>query len=165
MFEHTQEIYNRYPDAPAVGSFTFLTPLLVLKDPKNIEEVMTGDFNTFNDRGIDINGENDKLADNVLLMNGIRWKLTRQKMTPLFTASKLRNMYYIMDKCGRDFVDYVRSGPKGNAFDILSSFCSAAIGASVFGIHTKSAMDSPFLEMARKSSGAISDTEFKASYK
>ncbi|GBP90646.1 Cytochrome P450 6B6 [Eumeta japonica] len=150
VFELTHEIYNKYPDAPAVGTFAFATPALVLRDLKNIEEVMTGDFNTFNDRGFNINPKVDRLADNVLLMNGIRWKLTRQKMTPLFTSSKLRNMYYIMDKSGKDFVEYLRTEPKEQAFDILTTFCSAAIGASVFGIHTQSIMDSPFLKMARK---------------
>ncbi|GBP66250.1 Cytochrome P450 6B7 [Eumeta japonica] len=151
LFELTRDLYNKFPDAPAVGTFSFFTPTLVLRDPQNIEVVMTGDFSTFNDRGIDVDGHVDKLADNVTFMNGIRWKLTRQKMTPLFTAAKLRNMYYIMDKSGRDFVDYLQRGPKKQAFDILSTYCSASIAASVFGIHTeKSTMDSPFLEMAQK---------------
>ncbi|GBP92737.1 Cytochrome P450 6B7 [Eumeta japonica] len=115
-----------------------------------------GDFNTFNDRGVDVDGHVDVLNDNVTFMNGIRWKLTRQKMTPLFTAAKLRNMYYIMDKSGRDFVDYLQRGPKKQAFDILSTYCSASIAASVFGIHTeKSTMDSPFLEMAQKARKAF----------
>ncbi|GBP92745.1 hypothetical protein EVAR_100503_1 [Eumeta japonica] len=150
LFELTRDLYNKFPDAPAVGTFRF-HPTLVLRDPQNIEVVMTGDFSTFNDRGIDVDGHVDKLADNVTFMNGIRWKLTRQKMTPLFTAAKLRNMYYIMDKSGRDFVDYLQRGPKKQAFDILSTYCSASIAASVFGIHTeKSTMDSPFLEMAQK---------------
>ncbi|GBP90655.1 Cytochrome P450 6B5 [Eumeta japonica] len=151
LFELTRDLYNKFPDAPAVGTFSFFTPTLVLRDPQNIEVVMTGDFSTFNDRAIDVDGHVDKLADNVTFMNGIRWKLTRQKMTPLFTAAKLRNMYYIMDKSGRDFVDYLQRGPKKQAFDILSTYCSASIAASVFGIHTeKSTMDSPFLEMAQK---------------
>ncbi|GBP90660.1 Cytochrome P450 6B7 [Eumeta japonica] len=144
LFELTRDLYNKFPDAPAVGTFSFFTPTLVLRDPQNIEVVMTGDFSTFNDRGIDVDGHVDKLADNVTFMNGIRWKLTRQKMTPLFTAAKLRNMYYIMDKSGRDFVDYLQRGPKKQAFDILSTYRSASIAASVFGIHTeKSTMDSP----------------------
>ncbi|GBP66256.1 Cytochrome P450 9e2 [Eumeta japonica] len=93
----------------------------------------------------------DVLNDNVTFMNGIRWKLTRQTMTPLFTAAKLRNMYYIMDKSGRDFVEYVQSKPKEKAIDLLSKFCSASIAASVFGIHTEgSTLDSPFLKMAQK---------------
>ncbi|GBP96256.1 hypothetical protein EVAR_100504_1 [Eumeta japonica] len=151
VFELTRDLYNKFPDAPAVGTFSFFTPTLILRDPQNIEVVMTGDFNTFNDRGVDVDGRVDVLNDNVTFMNGIRWKLTRQKMTPLFTAAKLRNMYYIMDKSGRDFVDYLQRGPKKQAFDILSTYCSASIAASVFGIHTeKSTMDSPFLEMAQK---------------
>ncbi|GBP90648.1 hypothetical protein EVAR_65064_1 [Eumeta japonica] len=151
IFELTRDIYNKFPDAPAVGTFSFFTPTLVLREPQNIEAVLTGDFNTFNDRGVDIDGRVDVLNDNVTFMNGIRWKLTRQTLTPLFTAAKLRNMYYIMDKSGRDFVDYIKSKPGEKAFDVLSKFCSASIAASVFGFHTKnSTMESPFLDMAQK---------------
>ncbi|GBP90649.1 Cytochrome P450 6j1 [Eumeta japonica] len=151
LFELIHDLYNKFPDAPAVGTFSFFTPTLILKDPQNIEVVMTGDFNTFNDRGVDVDVRVDVLNDNVTFMNGIRWKLTRQTMTPLFTAAKLRNMYYIMDKSGRDFVDYVQSKLKEKAIDLLSKFCSASIAASVFGIHTEgSTLDSPFLKMAQK---------------
>ncbi|GBP66257.1 hypothetical protein EVAR_41052_1 [Eumeta japonica] len=90
---------------PGLPLFTMRT---LLSLPQNIEAVLTGDFNTFNDRGVDIDGRMDVLNDNVTFMNGIRWKLTRQTLTPLFTAAKLRNMYYILDKSGRDFVDYIK---------------------------------------------------------
>ncbi|CAG4936449.1 unnamed protein product [Colias eurytheme] len=117
------------------------------------------DFNSFNHRGVDIN-KDDLLADNILFMHGNRWKLMRQSMTPLFTSAKLKSMYYIIDKSAVDFVQYLNDNKQllnGNAFDTLTSFCSAAIGGAVFGVSTGSIFDSPFLHMARDA--------FKASFR
>ncbi|CAK1552461.1 unnamed protein product [Leptosia nina] len=105
-------------------------------DPTNVQHILASDFHSFNHRGITIS-KDDLLADNILLMNGNRWKLVRQNLTPLFTSTKLRAMYYIIDKSAIDFMELLKSKPellKGDVFDTLSSFCSAAIGAAVFGV-------------------------------
>ncbi|XP_038210418.1 cytochrome P450 6k1-like [Zerene cesonia] len=97
-------------------------------------------------------------------MNGNRWKLMRQTMSPLFTSSKLKSMYYIIDKSATDLVEHLKANRellKGNAFDTLSSFCSAAIGGAVFGVSTGSIFDSPFLDMARKSTQATLRSNLK----
>ncbi|GBP92733.1 Cytochrome P450 6d3 [Eumeta japonica] len=89
FFELVGELYDKYPGVPVVETVSFLTPALVVRSPENVRQILAGDTTSFNHRGIDVNGDVDPLADNLLLMNGIRWKLTRQKMTPLFTAAKL----------------------------------------------------------------------------
>ncbi|CAK1552462.1 unnamed protein product [Leptosia nina] len=153
VFENIYEIYKEHRKEPAIGLGGLMTPTLYVMDPTNIQHVLATDFNSFNHRGITIN-DGDLLADNLLLMNGNRWKLMRQNMTPLFTATKLKSMYYIIDKSASDFIDLLNNKPellKGNVFHTLSSFCSAAVGAAVFGVGTKSIFDSPFLAMAQDS--------------
>ncbi|CAK1552459.1 unnamed protein product [Leptosia nina] len=153
FFEYLYEIYKEYQSEPAIGLGGLLTPTLYVMDPTNVQHVLASDFHSFNHRGITIS-EGDLLANNILLMNGNRWKLVRQNLTPLFTSTKLRAMYYIIDKSAIDFMELLKSTPellKGNLFDTLSSFCSAAIGAAVFGVGTQSIFDSPFLAMARNS--------------
>lgn len=153
VFQNLDEICKKYPGSEVIATNNFLNPTVIIKDPDNVQQILAGDFNTFYHRGFEINEDVDPLADNILLMNGIRWKLTRQKFTPLFTSAKLRNMYYIMNRSAEDFVKYLKDNPKKeNAFSTLCTFCSAAISASVFGVGTKSTMESPFLDMARKSS-------------
>ncbi|XP_068628983.1 cytochrome P450 6B5-like [Battus philenor] len=150
MFDIFDEIYNMYPEEPAIGVGSLVTPALFVKDPSNVQHVLQLDFNSFNHRGFDIN-EGDNLADNILFMNGNRWKLMRQSMTPLFSSSKIKNMFYIMDRSAQDFVAYLNERPeklKDNVFNTLSTFCCAAISAAVFGIGTESIFDSPFLDMA-----------------
>lgn len=153
LFEFYHDIYKLHRNEPAVGIGTFVTPTLYVIDPINVQYVLQSDFNSFSNRGLELNYENDLLADNVLFMNGNRWKLMRQSITPLFTSSKLKNMFYILDKSAQDFVQLLNDNPKkleGKVFDTLSSYCSAAIGASVFGITTESVFESPFLAMARE---------------
>ncbi|XP_038210420.1 cytochrome P450 6B7-like [Zerene cesonia] len=154
VFLNLGEIYKDFRNEPAVGIGTLLTPTLYVTNPTNIQHVLATDFNSFNHRGVDIN-QGDQLADNILFMNGNRWKLMRQNMTPLFTSTKLKSMYYIIDKSATDLVEHLKANKellKGNAFDTLSSFCSAAIGAAVFGVSTGSIFESPFLDMARNAS-------------
>ncbi|XP_045456969.1 cytochrome P450 6B5-like [Melitaea cinxia] len=152
LFEHFYDIYKQYPDEPAVGIGSFLTPALYVKDPINIQHVLATNFSAFNHRGFEPN-EEDLLANNILFLNGKKWQLMRQSMSPLFTSSKLKNMFYIIDKSAQDFVKFLKNNPnlaKGDTFNILSTFCSAAICAAVFGVTTESIFDSPFLKVAQK---------------
>lgn len=150
LFQIFRELYIKYPDEPAIGFGALFTPSLYVTDKTNVRFLMKSP--SFIDRGIEYN-DGDLLADSVLFMNGMRWKLMRQKMTPLFTPSKLKNMFYIMDKSGRDFIEYLKNNPekqKGNALDTLTTFCCASIGGAVFGIGSKSTFESPFLACTRQ---------------
>ncbi|XP_038210419.1 cytochrome P450 9e2-like [Zerene cesonia] len=163
VFENIYEIYKEHRNEPVVGIGALLTPSLCLIDPTNMQYVLATDFSSFNHRGLDTN-ESDLLADNILFMTGNRWKLMRQSMSPLFTSSKLKSMYYIVDKSATDFVEHLKTNRellKGDGFNTLSSFCSAAIGAAVFGVSTGSIFESPFLEMARKATKATVPNSFK----
>ncbi|XP_032516382.2 cytochrome P450 6k1-like [Danaus plexippus] len=168
LFIHLFKIYQQYPNEPAVGIGGFLTPTLYIRDPANVQAVLSSDFNSFYHRGVEIN-EDDVLANNILFLNGNKWKLIRQSMTPLFTASKLKSMFYIIDKSAQDFLKYLRENKeiqKGDAFKTLSTFCSAAICATVFGVNTESIFDSPFLKIARGSfrSTLITNIQFLMSH-
>lgn len=150
MFEALSDLYNKYRHEPAVGIGSLMTPSLYLIDPQNIQHVVQSDFQAFSHSGINYE-KDDLLADNVLFMSGPRWKLMRQKMSPLFTSAKLRNMYYIMDKSAQDFVEHLKENPDKltGGYDTMNEFCSAALAAAVFGIGTESTFKSPFLKMAR----------------
>lgn len=150
--EHYAEIYKAN-DSP-VGVFIGSVPALILKDLEDVQTVMASDFQSFYKRGINTN-PNDLLADNVLFIDDYkRWKILRNKLTPLFTTSKLKNMFYILDRCGKDFVDYLQNSKdiRDKPFNALYTYTTSSIGASVFGIDTgtKNTMDSPFLEMSWK---------------
>ncbi|XP_041973941.1 cytochrome P450 6k1-like [Aricia agestis] len=152
VLEHIEDIYCEFRNEPAVGVGSLFSPNLIVTDPTNVQHLTTVDFNSFMDRSIAPNSR-DTLSNSLIFITGAKWKLIRQSMTPLFTSSKLKSMYYIMDKSAKDFVPYIKTNPKlkkGNAFNTLCTFCSAAMGAAVFGVTTESVFDSPFLKMAQK---------------
>ncbi|XP_068629173.1 cytochrome P450 6B2-like [Battus philenor] len=147
-----EQIHETHPDAPCVGVGNISNPTLLVRDIKNIQHITQVDFESFHHRGMNALPD-DILANCIPFLNGKEWKLIRKNMTPLFTAVKLRQMFTTMNKGALDFVEYLKDNPKklkGDALNTLSTFSCAAIGASVFGITTKSIFDSPFLEMARK---------------
>lgn len=146
--------YEQY-DVPHIGTTMGTTTMLILKNAEDIQAVFAGDFQSFYKRGIPMN-PNDTLADNLLFTDDYqKWKIFRQKLSPVFTSSKLKNMFYIIEKCARDFVEFVETDKlmRQTPFNVLYTYTTASIGASVFGIDTgtKNTMDSPFLEMAWKS--------------
>ncbi|KOB70741.1 Uncharacterized protein OBRU01_14866 [Operophtera brumata] len=152
FFQLFDDIYKEYANEPAVALGSFLTPALYVKDPVNVNHVLQADFHNFNHRGIAFI-EDDKLAQNVLMLYGPKWKLVRQSLTPLFTTAKLKNMYYIMDKSAQDFVQFLKMKPEdiqSDGFQICNAFCCAAITASVFGIGRNSTFDSPFIPFVQE---------------
>ncbi|KAJ8733632.1 hypothetical protein PYW07_014183 [Mythimna separata] len=154
MPEVVKKIYDEY-DGPYVGMTQGFMPLLMLKRLEDIQAVLAGDFQSFHSRGI-IANPNDLLADNLVFISDYqRWKILRQKLSPVFTSAKLKNMCYILDKCSRDFVDFVEvnQNMQEKPFNALYTYTTSTIGAAVFGIdtQTKNTMESPFLEMAWKS--------------
>ncbi|XP_053601193.1 cytochrome P450 6B5-like [Plodia interpunctella] len=165
LFQILDEIYKKYRDEPAVGIGGLLTPTLLVNDATNIQHLFQTDFKSFNHRGFEVN-DGDHLADNILFMNGNRWKLVRQSMTPVFTSAKLKKMFYIMDKSGKDFVDYIKDNTlrlNKDAFHSISTYCCASIGAAVFGIVSESVFDSPFLDVAKRAANLSFWTNFKFS--
>ncbi|XP_059049473.1 cytochrome P450 6B5-like [Achroia grisella] len=151
MFEILSDIYKEHRNEPAVGLSGSFNPALYVIDSTNIQHVLQQDFQSFNHRGFEIN-DGDLLADNILFMNGNRWKLMRQNMTSLFTSAKLKNMYYILDKSAVDFIAYLNKYPEKlnvNNFELMSQFCSVAIGASVFGVTSESVFESPILNTTK----------------
>lgn len=163
MFEILGDLYKKYKGEPAVGIGSLLSPTLFVLDPINVSHVLQTDFNAFHHRGIE-NIEGDQLTESVLFMNGPKWKVMRQNMTPLFTGNKLKSMYYILDRGAQDFVKYLKEHPetqKGEAFNTMTTYCSAALIASVFGIGTESIFDSPFLQITRDLAKPSRMTDFK----
>lgn len=161
--EYFKEVYDAY--STRVGIYLGSRPALVLKDLEDVQAVMASDFQSFYKRGISTN-PNDLLADNVLFIDDFkRWKILRQKLTPVFTSSKLKNMFYIIDQCARDFVEFVQNSGEMRAkpFNCLYTYTTASIGASVFGIdtRTKNTMESPFLDMSWKALEPTLKTNFK----
>ncbi|KAL0895292.1 hypothetical protein ABMA27_011437 [Loxostege sticticalis] len=150
-----KDVYDNNPKEPYVGGFVNTAPALIIRDLQCVQTVLATEFESFHQRGIKFN-DNDLLADNVLSISDYqRWKTIRQKLTPIFTSSKLKSMTHVIDNSARDFVEMLKNHKEMSEkpFVALYTYTTASIGASVFGIDTqiKNTMESPFLEMSWKS--------------
>jgi cytochrome P450 len=48
----------------------------------------------------------DPLFGNSLpILKGQRWRHLRTKLTPVFTSSKIKMMFYLVDICGKELAD------------------------------------------------------------
>lgn len=52
--DYSTEIYNEYKDESMIGLFARRTPILMVKDPAFIKDILIKDFSSFADRGIPI---------------------------------------------------------------------------------------------------------------
>jgi cytochrome P450 family 6 len=107
--EQLQRIYNEHSDKPYIRIFSFDKPSLLIRDLVVVKNILVKDFQNFMDR---INpGKNtfDELfALNLGMLKGQLWRHLRTKLTPVFTSSKIKMMFYLVDVCGKDLADCLR---------------------------------------------------------
>jgi cytochrome P450 family 6 len=104
--EQLQRIYNEHSDKPYVGIFSFDKPSLLIRDTEMVKNILVKDFQTFKDRTISAEEDIDPLAANSLFaLNGQVWRHLRTNLTPVFTSSKMKKMFYLVDTCGKELAD------------------------------------------------------------
>ncbi|XP_070180865.1 cytochrome P450 3A24-like isoform X2 [Littorina saxatilis] len=119
------------------------SPMLVVTDLDILREIMVKDFNNFADRHFMAGTTRPPTIDKGLFFaGGTAWKRIRNLMTPTFTASKLKNMCPVIDRCSHNLVDNLQTkGRDGQSVDIksvFSSFTMDVIAGTAFGVETNS---------------------------
>lgn len=155
-FQVQQEIYYQFKDAPLVGTFTFLTPKLMVRDPALIEHVMVKDFSTFMDRGIGVDPNSKGLNAHLVNLTGNKWRNLRNKLTPVFTSGKMKGMMDQLEECTDRLVDHIKKEiVKGEPLEAkfeLAGYTLDVIGSCAFGLDLNSIEDqnSTFRQMGEK---------------
>ncbi|RZF46375.1 hypothetical protein LSTR_LSTR007908 [Laodelphax striatellus] len=150
-----QEIYDYFADDAYGGWFANRSPLLMVKDPELIQQVVVKDFTHFYDRGTTVDMKLDPLNANLLNMTGHRWKSLRQKLTPAFSSGKLKLMSPQFNECVDDLCGLIdEKTQKKELIDVQESMAKLAtdvIGSCAFGLQFNSLKnpDSEFRRMGR----------------
>jgi hypothetical protein len=101
--EQLQRIYNEHSDKPYVGIFSFDKPSLLIRDPAMVKNILVKDFQNFMDRIVSVEGKFDPLFGKSLpLLKGQLWRHLRTNLTPVFTSSKMKMMFYLVDFSGKE---------------------------------------------------------------
>lgn len=120
------------------GVISVRRPLLILRDPDVIKQILTKDFNYFTDRGITVDEEGDPLSAHLFNLGGEKWRQMRVKLTPTFTSGKMKGMFHLMKACSEELKrSLAQSAEKDKIIevkDVMARFGIDIIGSCAFGL-------------------------------
>lgn len=166
------EFYKKYKGkGPAVGLFSFVQPFLLPLDTELIRNILTTNFDCFQNRGLFYNKKDDPISAHLLALEGEyfnsfkingeerkqvylgkyfcatgrEWRERRVKLTPTFTTGKMKLMFEIIDKIGGTMVKVVEKAVRvSNDIEIqefLTCFTTDSIAKVAFGLESNSLED------------------------
>ena len=139
-----QELYDVNPEAKYVGTFDFMTPSIVLRDPELIKSITIKNFDSFPDHKVIIDVDLDPLfAGNLFSTSGEKWKEARALLSPAFTSSKMKTMHELIVVCGENFVEWMAEQPDEKrrmvaTKDLFTKYTNDVIATCAFGISVDS---------------------------
>nr|AAP83689.1 cytochrome P450 [Depressaria pastinacella] len=151
-----QEICQAFPNEPYIGAYYGTEPALIVQDAEIIKLITIQDFSYFNSREVGDHTHKEDMSKNIFSTNGDRWKVVRQHMTPLFTSSKMKNMFHLIEKCSHEFermldrefkmsnVQEVRALTARFTMDCIVS-CGFGLDANTMGDNSK---ENPFTKLS-----------------
>lgn len=99
-------LYREFDGQRYFGIFEGRQPLLVVRDPQLVHTVMVKDFRSFVDRNASKESfVHDKLFDHLVNLRGDQWKAIRAKLSPTFSAAKLKSMLGDINVCTARLID------------------------------------------------------------
>ncbi|KAJ8687378.1 hypothetical protein QAD02_023172 [Eretmocerus hayati] len=154
--DYVTEQYKKFKEEPFIGIFARRTPILIVKDPEYIKDILIKDFSSFSDRGVTIYEKIEPLSQHLVNLDFARWKSLRSKLSPVFTSGKLKEMFHLIVDCARHFEQYlddqVKKNPVIECRELTAKFTTDVIGECAFGLNMNSLAeeDSEFRRIGRK---------------
>ncbi|KAL0868661.1 hypothetical protein ABMA27_008114 [Loxostege sticticalis] len=142
-FNHTaHDIYKEFPNEPVVGAFMGTVPTLVVKDPEYIKKVTTKDFYYYNSRGMSDYADHEAINKNIFSSHGDYWKTLRTNLSPVFSTSKMKNMFHLIADCSYAFEKLIDEEASATnsvmpAHQLISRFTMACITSAAFGVDSE----------------------------
>lgn len=99
FFDQIQLLHNSpgFEEEPLVGVYLLHRPAILLRDLELIKTVMIKKFNYFTNRALQTDPHYDPLGNNNLFfVRNPQWKDLRNKISPVFTSGKIKQMYPLM---------------------------------------------------------------------
>ncbi|KAJ0172921.1 hypothetical protein K1T71_011097 [Dendrolimus kikuchii] len=149
----TQEICNTFSKEPYIGAYYGTEPALIVQDPELIKLVLTKDFYFFSGREVSSYTHKEVITQNLFFTYGDRWKVTRQNLTPLFSSAKMRNMFYLIEKCAFGLEKTLNLEATSGYVEVRSlmiRYAMDCISSCAFGVNTNTmgqVKDNPFKNM------------------
>ncbi|XP_062540504.1 probable cytochrome P450 308a1 [Armigeres subalbatus] len=139
-----EAIYRTYPTASWVGIYElFNQPAVVVRDLELVKEILVGSFQQFNKNNFEVNDSIDPLlALNPFTQSGDLWKERRAEVVPVFSQTKIRSCFPIINNVAENFLDYItktrEKRPDFEAKDVCARFTIDSVASCVFGVDAES---------------------------
>ncbi|XP_029175223.1 cytochrome P450 6j1-like [Nylanderia fulva] len=153
--DYLRNIYNEYKDEDMIGIFARKTPILVVKNPELIKNVLIKDFSNFANRGFPVSEKSDPLSQHLINLEQKRWRPLRIRLTPAFTSGRLKEMFSLMSECADHLEQCIdklidKDAPV-ECRELTAKFTTDVVGRCVFGLEMNalSDEDSEFRRMGK----------------
>lgn len=137
-----------------IGLYLFTNPIYVPIDVDIIKAILSKDFQYFMSRGLYVNEKIDPLSGHLFNISGHKWRQLRIRMTPTFTAGKMKMMFSTLIECSDSLIKTAeRSIDKPlDIKEVLACFTTDVIGSVAFGLECNSFKEdnAPFRKYGRK---------------
>ncbi|XP_075158965.1 cytochrome P450 308a1 [Haematobia irritans] len=150
-----ENIYNDYPDLHYVGFYRLFTePVILLRTPEIIKEVMIRSFNNFQDNVAWVHPKRDPVGwCNPFIAKGDKWREMRNEIVPIFTPNKVKMSFPHIETVCEKLLEYVDENMSTNCFEakeLFSRFTLGVIASAAFGLdgQTFTKNDSDFTRLA-----------------
>ncbi|XP_023717570.1 cytochrome P450 9e2 isoform X2 [Cryptotermes secundus] len=98
--DYILRMYRQLEDHPYGGVFSFMQPVIILRDPELIQRVTVKDFDHFTDHRSFFDEATEPLWDE-------RWRNMRSILNPAFTSSKTEAMFGLVSQCCQQMVEFL----------------------------------------------------------
>lgn len=89
--------HSQFKDYAWIGYYKTVTPSIMLRDLDLIKDVLIKDFASFHSNDMDFNTDVDVImASNPFVLTGEKWKESRHILSPLFTLSRCKLLFPLM---------------------------------------------------------------------
>ncbi|CAK1596644.1 unnamed protein product [Parnassius mnemosyne] len=125
IFDSLIILYKSFPEERFIGSYSFVTPNLIVRDMDLIKNIVVKDFEYFVDHTSLVDETADPLfGRNLFSLKGEDWKQMRSKLSPAFTSSKMRIMVpFIVDVCNQ-MIKFVKKSIQDSPENFADIECS-----------------------------------------
>ncbi|BES87461.1 cytochrome P450 [Nesidiocoris tenuis] len=140
------KLYRQLAPHKVGGIYSYMNPVVMVRDPEYVHRVYATDFSSFVDRGFIVDETKDPLDGHLFFLSGEKWRYLRAKLSPIFTSGKLKWMFEQMKSCSDKFVDTFEEGldlsEDVNLRETFARFTTDVITSCAFGIENN-AIDDP----------------------
>ncbi|KAJ2942967.1 hypothetical protein O0L34_g15157 [Tuta absoluta] len=155
-YEVAHDICQQFPRESYIGTYYGTKPALIIQDPEIIKLITTKDHAYFSGRDVSKYCDREMVTRNMFFNHGDNWKVLRQNISPLFTVSKVKNMFPLIQNCAKTFDHMLEEElSKSNVLEgrrLMARFTIDCIGSVGFGINTdtmgKDITKNPFIKIA-----------------